>query len=86
MIKITTGGQFPDIINYINRSTTGEKRYNNIIYYNENKDFLKSICKDSDVFERNTSGAFILCTSLESLKLIRSEILIQIKKRSKNDI
>ena len=81
LIKITSGGHFPDIMNYANGSTTGEERYNNIIYYDENtKQFLKSINKDSDVFERNTSGAFILCTSLESLKLIRSEILIQIRK------
>ena len=80
LLKITSGGQFPDIMNYANGSTTGEERYNNIIYYDENVNFIKSINKDSDIFERYTSGAFILCTNIESLKLIREEILIQIKK------
>ena len=81
LLKITNGGQFPDIMNYANGSTTGEERYNNIIYYDENiKEHLQSINKDSDVFERYTSGAFILCTNIESFKLIREEILIQIKK------
>ena len=81
LLKIANGGQFPDIMNFPNRNITGEERYNNIIYYDENsKDYSKSINKDSDIFERNTTGAFILCTNMESLKLIREEILVQIKR------
>lgn len=81
LLKITNGGQFPDIMNCSNGTTTEEERYNNIIYYDENtKDYLKSINKDSNSFERYTSVAFILCTNIESLKLIREEILIQVKK------
>ena len=57
MLKIANGGQFPDIMNFPNRNITGEERYNNIIYYDENsKDYSKSINKDSDIFERNTTG------------------------------
>ena len=54
--------------------------FNNIIYYNENTEDLTNIYEDSDYFERNTSGAFILCTNIESLKLIREEIIEQNKK------
>ena len=54
--------------------------FNNIIYYNENIEDLTNIYEDSDYFEKNTSGAFILCTNIESLKLIREEIIEQNKK------
>ena len=40
-----------------------------------------SVNKDSDIFEKNTSGAFISCNNLESMKIIREEIL----KKLKND-
>ena len=63
----------PDII-------FNEKKYNNIIYYNENIRELNSIYKDSDFFERNTLGAFILCTDLDSLNLIIGEILKKIEE------
>ena len=63
----------PDII-------FNEKKYNNIIYYNENIRELNSIYKDSNFFERNTLGAFILCTDLDSLNLIRGEILKKIEE------
>ena len=56
------------------------KKFNNIIYYDENLKFINSINKDSDFFEKNTTGAFILCNNLESLSIIREEILKQIKK------
>ena len=46
-------------------------------------DRLKSINKDSDIFERNTPGAFILCTNEESLRIVRDEILKQIEKDSR---
>ena len=85
ILTFVQGGHLPDIMNFANGSTNGEQTFNNIIYYDENKDHLNSINKDSDLFERKTTGAFILCTSLESLKLVKNEILRQIKK-SKNTV
>ena len=55
-------------------------KYNNIIYYVERIDHIRSINKDSDYFEKHTPGAFILCTDLESLRLVRTEILKEIEK------
>jgi serine/threonine protein kinase len=83
MVKIAKGGNFPDIMNIPNGSTNLEGKFNNIIYYDENKDHIKSINTDSDSFERHTSGAFILCTDMNCLELIRDEILLQIKKDSR---
>ena len=40
-------------------------KFNNIIYYDENLDFINSVHSDSDYFEKITSGAFILCTNLD---------------------
>ena len=70
----------PDLMAFSNGLINEEEKFNNIIYYDENIDHLNSINKDSDYFERNTSGAFILCSNIESLKLIRDEILSKIKK------
>ena len=56
------------------------QQYNNIIYYDENItnfDFLKNDC---DYLERHTPGAFIVCTDLESLRLVRTEILKEVEK------
>ena len=74
------GNLFPDIMTFPNGSTEVEPRYNNIIYYDENKDYKKNVFTDSDKFERQTPGAFILCTSEESLNLVMAEIVKQIKK------
>ena len=70
-------------MNYKNQFFEGEEVYNNIIYYDENIDLSKSINKDSDYFERNTPGAFIFCSDLESLRLVRIEILKEIEKNEK---
>ena len=35
------GNHFPDVMNFPNASITGENKYNNIIYYDENIDFKK---------------------------------------------
>ena len=71
------GGHLPDLMMFPN----GYKYINNIIYYDENVDqYKKSINQDSDYFERMTPGAFILCTDLKSLGLIREEILSNMKK------
>ena len=74
-------GNLPDIMNFSNGSINGTQKFNNIIYYDENINYSANIYQDSDFFESNTSGAFILCTNLESLEFIRKEIL----KENKND-
>ena len=80
ILSFAQGENLPDIMNFPNGKIEGEEIYNNIIYYDENINFSKSINKDSDYFERHTPGAFILCTDLESLRLIRTEILKEIQK------
>jgi len=70
-------------MNYKNQFFEGEEIYNNIIYYDENIDHSKSINKDSDYFERHTPGAFIFSSDLESLRLVRTEILKEIEKNEK---
>ena len=68
---------FPDKMNLQNGI---KEKYNNIIFYDERIEYIRSINKDSDYFEKHTPGAFILCTDLESLKLVRAEILNEIEK------
>ena len=77
--EIVKGGLLPDIMNFSNSNTENDKNVNNIIYYDANIDYINSINQDSDIFERITPGAFILCTNIESLNLIRTEILTEIK-------
>ena len=77
--KIVKGGNFPDIMNFSNASANNDNKFNNIIYYDINVDYISNIKQDSDFFERVTPGAFILCTNLDSLKLIREEILTETK-------
>ena len=60
------------------------KKHNNIIYFDDNIDYLDSIYKDSNYFEKNTPGVFILCTNIESLSLIEKEILY--KNENEKDI
>ena len=71
--------KLPNIMSISNENNK-EQNFNNIIYYDENIDYLDSIIKDSNYFEVNTHGTFILCTNLESLKLVKNEILRNIKK------
>ena len=80
ILTFVKGGHLPDIMNFANGNINEEQKFNNIIYYDENTEYLHSINFESDLFERNTPGAFILCINMESLKLIRTEILHQIKK------
>jgi hypothetical protein len=65
--------------NKINNDIDNNK-FNNIIYYNSNIEFLKTINQDSDDFEKVIPGTFILCTNLESFRIIREEILFEITK------
>jgi len=83
ILSLVEGQHLPDIMNFSNGSANGEKCFNNIIYYDENIDHLSSINLDSDVFERVTPGAFILCTSLKSLDLVKKEIVKQISRNKK---
>ena len=83
ILSLVEGGHLPDIMNFSNGSANGKTRFNNIIYYDENIDHIKSINNDSDYFERATPGAFILCTSLESLDLVKKEIVKQMIKNKK---
>ena len=80
IMDILEGGYLADIMAFPNGFIDSTKKFNNIIYYDENIKFIDSINKESDFFEKNTSGAFILCHDLESLLIIREEILKHIKK------
>ena len=64
-----------DIMDFPNSQINNDEKINNLLYYDDNKEFLDIIIKNADSFEQNTSGAFILCTDMTSLKLIREEIL-----------
>ena len=76
ILGFVEGGNLPDIMNFSNASVKKEEIYNNIIYYDTNiKGHKKDIHHDSDKFERITPGAFILCTNLVSLNIIKEEIL-----------
>ena len=55
-------------------------KFNNIIYYDPNINYLSNIHQDYEIFERVTPGAFILCTNMDSFSLLRTEILIEIEK------
>ena len=70
-------------MNFANQSLEREGIYNNIIYYDQNTDNCSSVNRDSEYLERQTPGAFILCTDLESLSLVRNEILKEIEKDEK---
>ena len=78
------GEQFPDIMSFPNGSFNDEKIFNNIIYYDTNIEKHKTeIHKDSNKFEKKTNGAFILCSNLVSLNIIKNEILKNIANDTK---
>ena len=79
MKSIVKGNHFFDINNCTYVISEKEK-HNNIIYYDENISNIDSIYEDTDKFERNTPGAFILCTNKDSFKKIRTEILKEVEK------
>ena len=70
-------------MNFPNGSAGGELKFNNVIYYDENINYKKNIYNDIDIFERNTPGAFILCTDENSFNMVKEEILKKIKKDSR---
>ena len=81
ILNFVEGDHLPNIMDFPNGSINPEQVFNNIIYYDENINYMGSINNDSDYFESHTPGAFILCTSLNSLELVKKEIL----KANKND-
>ena len=64
-----------DVMNFPFEKLSPEQKFNNILYYNENKEFMGSIYQEIDYFERHTSGAFIFCNNEISLSLVIKEIL-----------
>ena len=83
IISLVEGGHLPDIMSFPNGKFKRNPIYNNILYYDDNVNFLSSINKDSDTFEHYTPGAFILCTNEKSLNLIKKEILSQMERDKK---
>lgn len=63
LIEIAKTGSIPDIMNVPNGviHSNESAKFNNIIYYDENSNFVQPVYRDSDYFERITTGAFILC-------------------------
>ena len=69
---------------YINMNNfrNENKKVSNIIYYDENiEKHLEEIHNDSDIFENETNGAFLLCTNINSL----SFTMVDIRDRSEKD-
>ena len=78
------GGKIPDMMSFPNENDKEEEIFNNIIYYDSNiEKHKKEIYKYCDIFEKKTNGAFILCTSLNSLNIIKDEILRYLKYQKK---
>ena len=76
ILGLVEEGNLPDIMSFPNASVNKEEKFNNIIYYDSNIEKHKNeIHTDSDLFERETPGAFILCSNLKSLEIIKKEII-----------
>ena len=79
------------LINYENLIHINEELFqkepliNNIIYYDEinDKKFTDKVYADCDIFEENTTGAFIFCSDFDSLKIVKSEIYEKYKSNQK---
>ena len=77
IIDIVSVDNIPGLMNFAKGDIIQNKtiKYNNIIYYDENVDEHKEdIHEDSDLFEKNTQGAFLLCTNINSLNLLMEEV------------
>ena len=69
------------IINGNNKSNQISPKITNIIYYDENiEKHLEDIHNDSDTFEKETNGAFLLCTNLNSLIFTMVDIKEMVNK------
>lgn len=83
IVSLVEAGHLPDIMSFPNGKLQEKHIYNNILYYDENVNFISSINKDSDLFEQYTPGAFIVCTNEISLELIKEEIIRQMRRDKK---
>ena len=83
--NIIEQGKLPDIMNLPNGIININEipKFNNILYYDENITFKNSLHRDSDYFEKITTGAYILCTKKDSLNLIKEEIINQNRRDDK---
>ena len=76
--------EIPDIMNYPNAKVNEQEIYNNIIYFNNKTEKDKNLNYIYvDKLEKMTPGAFIFCSNIDSLKIIKDEIL-RYKKYQKN--
>lgn len=79
ILTYVEGGYFPDFLSFVDEKISENSKFNNIIYYDETTD--QSEFKQNCYYLENvTHGAFIQCTNLDSLKLVKEEIVKQNKK------
>ena len=82
IVNIVSVDNLPDLMNFNKGDLDTKTKFNNLVYYDENiSDYLDSINSDSDFFEGNTFGDFLLCNDLDSLNLI----MFEIKKKFDDD-
>ena len=73
-----------NIMDISNSQIEKNNKTSNILYYDENiEKHLDEIHEDADCFERNTPGAFILCSNIFSLNLIMEDINFHYSKKDK---
>ena len=84
ILGLVEEGNLPDIMNFANGIIQNEEKFNNIIYYDTNTEkYKKDVYGDSNIFEQITPGAFILCNNIDSLEIIKDEILRHRKSEKK---
>ena len=84
ILNFVEEGNIPDIMSFPNASVNYEEKFNNIIYFDDHVEKHKTdIHEDADLFERETPGAFVLCSNTDSLAIIRDEILRHRKSEKK---
>jgi hypothetical protein len=71
--------ELPDVMSFPEKNFSLDQKFNNIIYYNQNKDHIGTVKADCDFIENHTSGAFIFCDNENSLDLVIKEILMAFK-------
>ena len=80
IVNIVTVDNLPDLMDFNKGDLNKGTKFNNLVYYDENiKEHSSDINADSDYFEGNTFGAFLLVNDLDTLNLILYEIEQQCK-------
>ena len=83
IVDIVRVDNLPNLMDFSRGDLNENTEFNNILYYDENVDnYLEEINEDSDLFEDNTLGTFLLCTKIDSLNLVLKEIEKECKKDS----